>query len=144
MEIYGLDRVIIATPDIDETASQFTDLLGISFGELLEPTTQTAAGEQPVANVLSASGVELVTPQSDDGQVAEFLDRNGPGLYAMSLRVGDLEEAVAELEAQDVEPVGRYEAADFSEVFYHPKHFGGAFVILAEYDAPHPAETASV
>ncbi|MDS0476951.1 VOC family protein [Natrinema sp. 1APR25-10V2] len=122
---------------------QFTELLGLSFGDLMEPTTQTATGEQPVANRLSPSGIELVTPKSDDGQVAQFIERNGAGLYAVSLRVADLDAAVKELEQKDVEPVGRYESADFDEVFYHPKHFGGAFVILAEYDAPHPAETAA-
>lgn len=144
MHLYGVDRVIIATPDIDDTAGQFTDLLGISFGDLMEPTTETASGEQPVANLLSPTGVELVTPRSDDGQVAKFLEHNGPGLYAMSLRVEDLDTAVAELEEKGVEPVGRYESADFDEVFYHPENFGGAFVILADYDAPHPAETASL
>lgn len=143
MEVYGVDRVIIATPSIDETAAQFSELLGIEFGDLLDATTQTASGEQPVANKLSASGVELVTPKTEDGQVAQFLERNGPGLYALSIRIADLAEAEAELEAKGVEPVGRYESSGFKESFYHPKHFGGAFVILAEYDAPHPAETAS-
>lgn len=143
MELHGVDRVIIATPDLGGTASQFSDLLGVSFGEVMEPTTETAAGEQPVANLLSPSGVELVTPRSDDGQVAEFIEHNGPGLYAVSLRVGDLEAAIEELSAKGVEPVGRYRSEAFDEVFYHPEHFGGAFVILAEYEAPHPAETAS-
>jgi 4-hydroxyphenylpyruvate dioxygenase-like putative hemolysin len=143
MEVYGVDRVIIATPTIDETAEQFSELLGIDFGDLLDATTQTASGEQPVSNMLSPSGVELVTPKTEDGQVARFLEHNGPGLYALSIRVADLAAAEAHLEAKDVEPVGRYESADFKESFYHPKHFGGAFVILAEYDAPHPAETAS-
>ncbi|WP_276260535.1 VOC family protein [Haloglomus litoreum] len=143
MDVHGVDRVIIATPNIDETAGQFSDLLGLEFGDLMEPTTETASGEQPVANLLSPSGVELVTPRSEDGQVARFLEHNGPGLYAVSIRVGDLAAAVSELEAKGVEPVGRYESAAFAEVFYHPEQFGGAFVILAEYDAPHPAETAS-
>jgi len=143
MEVYGVDRVIIATPTLDETAAQFADLLGIDFGDALDATTQTASGEQPVANKLSPSGVELVTPESDGGQVAKFLNRNGPGLYAVSLRVADLDAAETDLEAKGVEPVGRYESGAFRESFYHPEHFGGAFVILAEYDAPHPAETAS-
>jgi hypothetical protein len=143
MHLYGVDRVIIATLDLDGTAGQFSDLLGVSFGDVIKPTTETAAGDQPVANLLSPSGVELVTPRFDDGQVAQFLEHNGPGLYAMSLRVADLDSAVAELEEKGVEPVGRYQSAEFDEVFYHPENFGGTFVILAEYEAPHPAETAT-
>jgi len=48
-----------------------------------------------------------------------------------------------ELAEQGVEPVGEFEQNQFRELFYHPRNFGGAFVILAEYEAPHPAETAS-
>jgi len=143
MEAYGVDRVIIATLAIDETADQFSEYLGIEFGDLLGATTQTGSGEQPVANRLSPSGVELVTPKTDEGQVAQFLEQNGPGLYALSIRVADLDAAEAHLNSKGIEPVGRYNSADFRESFYHPRHFGGAFIILAEYDAPHPAETAS-
>lgn len=143
MEVYGVDRVIIATLAIDETADQFSEYLGIEFGDLLGATTQTGSGEQPVANRLSPSGVELVTPKTDEGQVAQFLEQNGPGLYALSIRVADLDAAEAHLNSKGIEPVGRYDSADFRESFYHPRHFGGAFIILAEYDAPHPAETAS-
>lgn len=144
MNVIGVDRVIIATNELDETASQFEELLGISFGEVLEPTTTTDAGGQDVANVLSPSGVELVTPRSEGAEVKRFLEENGPGLYAVSIRVSDLDPAVDELAAKGIEPVGEYSSNDFEEVFFHPRHFGGAFVILAEYDAPHPAETASL
>lgn len=144
MNVIGVDRVIIATEDINETKGQFETLLGLSFGELLEPTTSTEHGGEAVANVLSPAGVELVSPRGDGAEVARFLDENGPGLYAVSIRVHDLNAAVKELSDEGVDPVGRYESNDFSEVFYHPRTFGGAFVILAEYDAPHPAETASV
>jgi 4-hydroxyphenylpyruvate dioxygenase-like putative hemolysin len=144
MKVIGVDRVIIAVEDIDTIAGQFQELLGISFGDLLEPTTTTESGSQDVANVISPSGIELVTPRDDDSEVSRFLSNNGPGLYAVSLRVDNLDAAAEELSQKGVEPVGEYETNDFSEVFYHPRRFGGAFVILAEYEAPHPAETASV
>jgi methylmalonyl-CoA/ethylmalonyl-CoA epimerase len=143
MNITGVDRVIIAVGDLDSTASQFRELLGLSFGALLEPTTTTDTGRQDVANMISPSGIELVTARDGESEVARFIDENGPGLYAVSLRVHDLKMAVEELSAKDVDPVGEYESNDMREVFYHPRNFGGAFVILAEYQAPHPAETAS-
>jgi methylmalonyl-CoA/ethylmalonyl-CoA epimerase len=144
MNVIGVDRVIIAVEDINAVAGQFRELLGISFGDLLEPTTTTESGSQDVANVISPSGIELVTPRDDDSEVARFLNENGPGLYAVSLRVDNLDSAVEELSKKGVDTVGEYNTNDFSEVFYHPRRFGGAFVILAEYEAPHPAETASV
>jgi len=143
MNVLGVDRVILATPDLTETRDRWRDLLGITFGAVLEPTTSTDSGGQDVANVISDTGIELVTPRDEGGEVSRFLAEHGPGLYAVSIRVADLDEATSHLAERGLEPVGEYHANDFSEVFYHPRAFGGAMVILAAYDAPHPAETAS-
>lgn len=143
MQILGVDRVIIATWDLEETIQQFDDLLGISFANLMEPTTSTDSGPQDVANVISDTGLELVTPRGGDNEVSRFLEENSPGLYAVSFRVVDLEKAKAELSDKGLTPVGEYTSGDFAEVFYHPKHFGGAMTILAEYDAPHSAVVAA-
>lgn len=144
MDVLGVGRVMIATWDIEETRGQFEDLLGIDFSDLMEPTTDTDYGAQQVQNIISPTGVELVAPRDEEGnEVARFLEENGPGLYALSLRVRDLDEATAELEEKDVETVGEFGHADFREAFLHPAHFGGAMVILAEYEAPHPAVVSS-
>lgn len=143
MHVIGVDRVMIAVPDIDETSAQFTELLGIEFSQLMEPTTSTDHGDQPVANVVSPTGVELVAPRSDENEVARFVEEHGPGLYAVSIRVADLDDAQSELAEKGVHPVGRFAHGDFDEAFYHPENFGGAMVILAEYEAPHPAVTAA-
>lgn len=143
MHVIGVDRVMIATWDLEDVVGQFSDLLGLSFSDVVEPTTDTESGPQEVANTISPSGVEILTPREDGNEVARFLEDKGPGLYAISIRVDDLDEATAELRGKGVEPVGHYDHDHFAEAFYHPKHFGGAFVILAEYEAPHPAVTAS-
>lgn len=144
MDVLGVDRVMIATWDIDETRGQFEDLLGIDFSDLMEPTTDTGYGDQQVQNIISPTGVELVAPRGEgDNEVTRFLEKNGPGLYALSIRVRDLDEARAELDEKGVDTVGEFEHADFREAFLHPANFGGAMVILAEYDAPHPAIVSS-
>jgi methylmalonyl-CoA/ethylmalonyl-CoA epimerase len=143
MHVIGVDRVMIATWDLEAVVDRFADLLGLSFSDVVEPTTDTESGAQEVANTISPSGVEILTPRDDGNEVARFLEENGPGLYALSIRVADLEEATTELREKGVEPVGHYDHDHFAEAFYHPEHFGGAFVILAEYEAPHPAVTAS-
>jgi methylmalonyl-CoA/ethylmalonyl-CoA epimerase len=143
MDVLEVDRVIIATPELNETAALFGDLLDVSFGGLLEPTTESDEGDQSVANRISPTGLELVTTCGDDGEVARFLDENGPGLYAVSFRVADLDAARESLADRGVEPVGEYRKGAFAELFYHPREFAGAFVILAEYDETHPAETAA-
>lgn len=141
MNVLGLDRVVIATRDLEGTAGGFTELLGLSFSDTIHPTTETAAGPQALRMVLSAAGVELIAPE-EENEVARFIDEHGPGLYALSLRVADLDAATAELAGKGVDPVGTFEMNDFREAFFSPRHFGGALLILAEYDAPHPAATA--
>lgn len=142
MHVLGLDRVVLVTRNLDETADQFADNLGLDFSERIQPTTETAAGSQAMDMVISAAGVEVITPKADDNEIARFIEENGPGLYALSLRVADLDAAETELAEKGLEPVGEFESSDFRELFYHPAEFGGAFVILAEYESPHAAATA--
>lgn len=140
MNVLGVDRVVIATPNVNETAERFEELLGIKFGEYFEATTETAGGTNHLASRISGDAqIDLAGPKDGDNEVARFLEEHGPGLYAVAFRVADLEAAKEHLEEKDVEPVGRIDWGDFHELFYHPSDFGGAFVLLAEF--PHPVET---
>ncbi|MFB6310796.1 MAG: VOC family protein [Salinirussus sp.] len=142
MNVIGLDRIVIATEELRTASAPFSDLLGLSFDGPFYPTTETGHGAEPLEMLVSAAGIEIITPKSDDGQVARFLATNGPGLYAMSIRVGDLDNAVSELAESGHDPVGEFESPSFRERFYHPDVFGGALLILAEYDAPHGVAAA--
>lgn len=140
MQILGVDRVVIATPDVDGTAERFEELLGISFGELFDATTETTAGSNRLVSRISADGqIDLAGPGDGENEVARFLEEQGPGLYGVAFRVADLDDAEAHLREKDVEPVGRIDWGDFSELFYHPSDFEGVFVLLAEF--PHPVDT---
>jgi 4-hydroxyphenylpyruvate dioxygenase-like putative hemolysin len=69
---------------LNETAEFFSEL-GFRF--------QTIELEDVGLTVLLDwdRGLELVTPQGADstGEVAQFLQRNGPGVYSVVIRVGD-------------------------------------------------------
>lgn len=140
MKVLGVDRVVIATPDVNETADRFEELLGITFGEFFEATTETTAGSNRLVSRISADGqIDLAGPGDGDNEVARFLENEGPGLYGVAFRVTDLNEAEEHLREKDVDPVGRIDWGDFSELFYHPSDFAGVFVLLAEF--PHPVDT---
>ncbi|WP_255152061.1 VOC family protein [Halorarius halobius] len=140
MQVLGVDRVVLATPDVDETANRLNELLGISFDDFFAASTETVAGTNNLVSRISPDGqLDLAGPGDGDNEVARFLEENGPGLYGVAFRVADLDEAEQHLDSKGVEPVGRIDWGDFSELFYHPKHFGGMFVLLAEF--PHPVTT---
>lgn len=140
MHVLGVDRVVIATPDVNETADRFEELLGITFGEFFEARTDTSAGANHLVSRISADGqIDLAGPLGGDDEVSRFLENNGPGLYGVAFRVTNLDEARDHLAEKGVDPVGRIDWADFHELFYHPRDFGGVFVLIAEF--PHPVET---
>lgn len=133
-----LDRVIVATPDIDAAIDRYAQLLGLEFGGVIEGQTDPAAGEQRLHYAYGHPGVEFISPR-EDNEVQRFLDENGPGMYGLVFRVADLEEAMAELAADGVEPIDVTENLPYSpEAIYHPGDFGGVLTILTEYR--HPVE----
>ncbi len=64
---------------------------------------KTDGGEAPGLGIHNAflqiggARIELMTPTSARGAVAEFLAQHGEGMYLLSLEVEDLDEAVAHL-----------------------------------------------
>ncbi len=84
MKVLGVDRVVIATPDVNETAERFEELLDVSFGEYFEATTDTDAGINLLESRISADAqLDLAGPGSEDGEdeVSLFLQNKGPGQY---------------------------------------------------------------
>jgi methylmalonyl-CoA/ethylmalonyl-CoA epimerase len=83
---------------------------------------------------IGGARIELMTPTSATGPVAEFLERRGEGMYLLSLEVESLDEAVAHLQEAGARvrvaggPTGRRLA------FVSPKSTHGVLLQLAERD----------
>lgn len=131
MDVIELDRVMVATPDLEESIENLESKLGMSF---TEKTTEIE--DSNVQLGYSFPGIELLSPGDEDDAVASFLEDQGPGVYGIVLRVRDLEDAKAELAEQGVEPIMEAGADDAPEAFYHPREFDGVFTILTEYTHP--------
>jgi methylmalonyl-CoA epimerase len=92
--------------------------------------------EAAVSRIVTSGSValELLTPTGTTGPVARFLDKRGPGLHHLCLRVSDIQAAMevgrkAGLEFLDTEP---HLDPDGLRVFVHPKSFGGTLLGLVE------------
>jgi len=138
MQVLGIDRVLVATEHIDESAATFADALGLTFGERIDPPGEA------VSNRMSGVGLEFVSTEDPESAVGRFLDRNGPGVYAVAFEVADLDAARRHLAERGVEPIGEVALEEFRELFYHPGEFEGVLVVLTEYEHRHPAESASL
>jgi 4-hydroxyphenylpyruvate dioxygenase-like putative hemolysin len=60
---------------------------------VIDPDTEMTAGTNSLVTRISQAGIDLVGPGDGENEVARFLEENGSGLYAVALRVADLNEA---------------------------------------------------
>ena len=96
MKVEKLDHIAISVRDLDKAISFFSGLLGTEFSE---PRVIEDAGARQVLDPL---GIELVEPLTPDSAVARTIESRGEGLSLLSLKVADLEEAIAEMKSRGV------------------------------------------
>ncbi|WP_254838457.1 VOC family protein [Natronomonas marina] len=137
VDVLAVDRVIVLTPALEEAVEQF-ERLGFDFGDPVE----MEVGGEVIASRLDWSGLDLMTPKREGTELSAYLDAEGPGLYGLVLRIDDLDSAKRDLAADGIDPMDEYEVGDVSEALYHPRHFSGVLVTLAEYSPRHPLEEA--
>ena len=90
MKVEKIDHVGIMVKDLEGSAKFFSELLGIEFTEAHENPGQD------IRNRINRSlGIELISPLTPDGPNARTLKKRGEGLSLLSLKVSNLEEAVA-------------------------------------------------
>ena len=127
-----IDHLGIATKSIDEALRFWRDL-GLS----LVDTEEVADQKVRVAILpLGEARVELLEPTNLDSPVARFLERRGPGLHHVAVRVHDIRETLARLQAAgarliDEEP--RVGAGGCLVAFIHPASAGGVLLELVQH-----------
>ena len=132
MKILKIDHLGIAVNSIDDGKNFWSDVLGLEFegAETVEEQKVTTAFF-PVGE----SEVELLESTSPDGPVAKFIEKKGQGFQHIAFRVANIEEALAELKAKDIQLIDqqpRIGAGGAKIAFIHPKATGGILVELCE------------
>ena len=71
--------------------------------------------------------IELLEPTDAESTIAKFLDKRGPGLHHVAMRVTDLSAALARLESSGVRVLGTPQrgAGGHLYCFVHPASTGG-------------------
>ena len=136
----AVDHVGVAVPDLDAAITFYTETLG---GRLTHRETNQAQGvdEAMIAfgTESGAAQIQLLAPLTPESTIAKFLDRNGPGLQQLALRVDDVVAAADAARAAgirtlyDEPPRG---TAGSSINFLHPKDAGGVLVELVQPATP--------
>ena len=127
-----IDHIGIATRGIDDAAKFYRDVLG------LEVVGTEEVAEQKVRVAMLAIGesrIELLEATSEDSPISRFLEKRGPGIHHIAVRVEDIRAALANLRAKgarliDEEP--RQGAGGCLVAFVHPSSTGGVLLELVQ------------
>ena len=139
--VTAIDHVGIAVPDLDEAIAFYRDSFGL---ELSHVETNEGQGVREAMMRVPGSddacaAVQLLAPLGPDTTIGKFLDRSGPGVQQVALRVTDVEAAAEALRAKGLRVL--YETArrgteNTMTNFVHPKDTGGVLIELVELPAP--------
>jgi 5'-methylthioadenosine phosphorylase len=143
-----LDHVGIAVRNLEESLAFFRDALGLE----VEPS-QDVASQQVRAQFIptGAASLELLEATAPGSPIASFLERRGPGLHHITLRVDDIRAALRQLKDRQVRLVDeepRPGAEGSIVAFIHPSSTHGVLVELKQAtplpSAPPRPETLQV
>jgi len=130
--VTGIDHVGIAVEDLDAAVELYRRMLEA------EPVNREVVESQGVEEVLFRLGdshIQLVGALGPDTPVGRFLERRGPGLHHVGLRVDDVAATLQTLRAAGVtliDEAPRSGSRGTTIAFVHPKGMGGVLVELLQ------------
>lgn len=127
-----LDHIGIAVGDIDEALAFYRDALGLD----IEPPEEVAS-QRVRAHFVPAGGaaLELLEPTAADSAIGRFVEKRGPGLHHITLRVDDIHAALDRLKGRGVrliDDVPRDGAHGSLVAFIHPSSAHGVLIELKQ------------
>jgi methylmalonyl-CoA/ethylmalonyl-CoA epimerase len=135
--VTAIDHVGIAVADLDAAIAWYHDTLGMIL--VHEEVNDDQGIREAMLSVpgppAGTAQIQLMAPIDDSSTIAKFLDKRGPGIQQMAVRVRDLDSLCKRLHSQGIRLV--YEAprrgtAGSRINFIHPKDAGGVLIELVE------------
>ena len=132
-----LDHIGIAVQDLSAALAFYRDALGLEIEAPEEVTSQRVRAHfVPVGE----SKLELLEATASESAIARYVDKRGPGLHHITLRVDDIDAAVAQLRSRGVRMIDeqpRPGAEGSTIAFIHPSSAHGVLVELKQSTSPH-------
>lgn len=135
--VTAIDHVGIAVADLDAAIAWYHDHLGMIL--VHEEVNEEQGIREAMLAVRGAPAgtaqLQLMAPIDDSSTIAKFLDKRGPGIQQMAMRVSDLDTLIERLREQGVRLIydaPRRGTANSRINFIHPKDAGGVLIELAE------------
>ena len=127
-----VDHIGIAVADLDEGLALYRDLLGLELERIEEvPQENVKVAFLKLDRSGALGHVELLAPLSDEGAIAAYIARRGPGLHHIAVAAEHIPTLLDRCRATglkliDQEP--RTGAGGKQIAFLHPKSGGGVLI----------------
>jgi methylmalonyl-CoA epimerase len=130
-----IDHLGIAVRSLDEGLAFYAEQLGmgVSHRETVE-AEKVHVAMLPAGETAGAPRIELLEATDPDSTIARFIEKRGPGLHHIALRVDDLNGSLEKLRAAGVRLLNepRKGAGGHLYVFVHPQSAGGVLLELIQ------------
>jgi len=128
---FEIDHIGIAVRSLEEALRFYQKALGfLVAGEETIEAERVRIAMLPVGNVVSASRIELLQATDSKSVIARFIEKRGPGLHHIALRVDNLAVVAGRLKDQGCRLLNepRSGAGGHTYVFVHPGSTGGVLL----------------
>ena len=127
-----LDHVGIAVRDLEAALAFYRDALGLEV-----EASEEVASQRVRAHFIPAgpASLELLEATGSESTIARYVEKRGPGLHHITLRVADIAAALAQLKARGVrliDEAARPGAEGAMVAFIHPSSAHGVLVELKQ------------
>lgn len=130
-----IDHLGIAVRGLDEALRFWEQQLGMSLQsrETVEVENVRIA-MLPAGSAADSPRIELLEPCHENSAIAKFLEKRGPGLHHIALKVDDLPAAAARLKDAGATLLNdpKTGAGGHQYVFVHPRSTGGVLLELIQ------------
>ena len=137
MKVERIDHIHIFVKNLEEAMQFFTDIFGTKFIGPLDRRPQ-----RQLRLAFDTLGIELVSPMSTEEPWGHIMAKEGEGVFAIGLKVTNIEEAITKLEAKGVKLDRRVEFPGLKVAIFYPENAYGIRFELVEYASITPVGIA--
>jgi methylmalonyl-CoA/ethylmalonyl-CoA epimerase len=129
-----IDHIGIATYQLDEALAVWRNALGLELESTEDVTNQ---GVRVAMLPIGETHIELLEPLSENSPVGKFLERRGPGIHHIAIRVADIRASLAQLKEKGsrlIDEAPRLGARGCLVAFVHPSSANGVLLELVQHE----------
>lgn len=129
-----VDHIGIATRELNDALGVWRDALGLEVDATEEIVEQ---GVRVAMLPIGDTHIELLEPLNENSPVGKFLDKRGPGIHHVAIKVNDIRTSLAQLKergARLIDEAPRRGARGCLVAFVHPASANGVLLELVQHE----------